>query len=59
MIIKCFFEYAMLSSSSSAEICWRAQEKRVGNGKSMYNQSLVILWALGQQTENSGHAVGG
>lgn len=43
MIIKCFFEYAMLSSSSSAEICWRAQEKRVGNGKSMYNQGLVIL----------------
>lgn len=49
----------MLSSLSQAEICWRAQAKRVGNGKSMYNQGLVILWALGQQTENSEHAVGG
>lgn len=43
----------MLSSLSRAEIYWRAQEKRVGNGKSMYNWGLVILWAVGQHTENS------
>lgn len=39
----------MVSSSSRAEICWRAQEKHVGNGKSMYNQGLVILGLLGSR----------